>query len=158
MSEWRVFIAELRGPRSDAAVPDDEFDELGDPEAIADRTIPKGVEVYEIDGPFFFGAAEKFKDTLAEVFAKPKVLIIRMRRVPAIDSTGLNVLRDLVNRTRKDRTLVILAEPQEQPRNAIRRSGLLDEIGPENVCPSIDLALATAQQYLTERRPATPRD
>src|SRR4030095_9847444 len=119
MSEWRVFIAELRGPRSDAAVLlatfaltlvvdltvgigvgvvlacflfmrrmsevsgvrkvsedlDDEFDELGDPEAIADRTIPKGVEVYEIDGPFFFGAAEKFKDTLAEVFGKPKVLI-----------------------------------------------------------------------------------
>jgi SulP family sulfate permease len=200
MSEWRVFIAELRGPRSDAAVllatfaltlvvdltvgigvgvvlacflfmrrmsevsgvrkvsedlddEIDELDELGDPDAIADRTIPKGVEVYEIDGPFFFGAAEKFKDTLAEVFGKPKVLIIRMRRVPAIDSTGLNVLRDLVNRTRKDRTLVILAEPQEQPRNAIRRSGLLDEIGSENVCPSIDLALATAQQYLAERRP-----
>ena len=200
MSEWRVFVAELRGPRSDAAVLlstfaltlvvdltvgigvgvilacflfmrrmsevsevrkltedlEEDFDELSDPEGIAGRTIPKGVEVYEIDGPFFFGAAEKFKDTLAEVFGKPKVLIIRMRRVPAIDSTGLNVLRDLVHRTRKDRTLVILAEPQEQPRSAIRRSGLLDEIGPEHVCPSIDLALATAQQYLVARRPSTP--
>jgi len=58
-----------------------------------------------------------------------------------------------VHRTRKDRTLVILAEPQEQPRNAMRRSGLLDEIGADNVCPSIDLALASAQQYLGERRP-----
>ena len=188
MSEWRVFVAELRGPRSDAAVLlatfaltlivdltvgigvgvvlacflfmrrmsevaevrkvsedlEEEFDELTDPDAIATRAIPKGVEVYEIHGPFFFGAAEKFKDTLAEVFGKPKVLIIRMRHVPAIDSTGLNVLRDLIHRTRKDGTLVILSEPLEQPRNAIRRSGLLDEIGTDNVCPSIDLALATA--------------
>jgi SulP family sulfate permease len=143
-------VAEVRKVSEDL---DQDFDELGDSEAIAGRSIPKGVEVYEIDGPFFFGAAEKFKDTLAEVFGKPKVLIIRMRRVPAIDSTGLNVLRDLVHRTRKDRTLVILCELQEQPRSAIRRSGLLDEIGPDNVCPSIDLALATAQQYLLRRSP-----
>jgi SulP family sulfate permease len=195
MSEWRVFVAELRGPRSDAAVLlatfaltlivdltvgigvgvvlacflfmrrmsevsevrkvsedlEQDFDELTDPDAIAARVIPKGVEVYEIDGPFFFGAAEKFKDTLAEVFGKPKVLIIRMRHVPAIDSTGLNVLRDLIHRTRKDRTLVILAEPLEQPRNALRRSGLIDEIGADNVCPSIDLALATAQHHIGVR-------
>jgi SulP family sulfate permease len=199
MSEWRVFMAEMRGPRSDAAVLlttffltlvvdltvgisvgmvlasflfmrrmaevtdvrhvggdlDDEADEL-DPGAIETRTIPKGVEVYEIDGPFFFGAAEKFKDTLAEVFGKPKVLIIRMRHVPAIDSTGLNVLRDLVRRTRHDRTLVLLAELQEQPLAAIRRSGLLAEIGPESVLGTIDLALAVAQQFLLNRRPTPP--
>jgi SulP family sulfate permease len=135
---------------------DDESDELSDPDTILTRTIPEGVEVYEIDGPFFFGAAEKFKDTLAEVFGKPKVLIIRMRRVPAIDSTGLNVLRDLVRRTRHDRTLVLLAELQEQPLAAVRRSGLLAEIGPESVLGTIDLALAVAQQFLLNRRPTPP--
>ena len=63
----------------------------------------EGVEVYEINGPFFFGAAEKFKDTLAEVSRKPKVLIIRMRNVPAIDSTAIHALQDLIRRTRRDR-------------------------------------------------------
>lgn len=200
MSEWRVFVAELRGPRSDAAVllttfaltlivdltvgigvgmvlasflfmrrmsevtdvrhvteeVEEEWDEMADPEAIWSRSVPKGVEVYEIDGPFFFGAAEKFKDTLAEVFRKPKVLIIRMRRVPAIDSTGLNVLRDMIHRTRHDRTLVVVSELQNQPLAAIRRSGLLEEIGHDNVCASIDLALATAQHHLIARQPTPP--
>jgi len=134
---------------------DDEGED--DPDRVALRRIPKGIEVYEIDGPFFFGAAEKFKDVLAEVFRKPKVLIIRMRHVPAIDSTGLNVLRDLVRRTRHDRTLVLISELQHQPLVAMRRSGLLDEIGQDNVVGTIDLALAFAQQHLTGR-PQTPID
>jgi len=201
MSEWRVFVAELRGPRSDAAVLlttffltlivdltvgigvgmvlasflfmrrmsevtdvrhiteeiDDEADDLEDAEQIATRLVPAGIEVYEVDGPFFFGAAEKFKDVLAEVFRKPKVLIIRMRRVPAIDSTGLNVLRDLVRRTRHDRTLVLISEVQNQPLTAMRRSGLLDEIGQDHVLGTIDLALAVGQQHLAGR-PPTPAD
>jgi SulP family sulfate permease len=199
MSEWRVFVAELRGPRSDAAVLlttffltllidltvgigvgmvlasfmfmrrmsevtdvrhitddlDEEGDELEDADRISSRDVPAGIEVYEIDGPFFFGAAEKFKDVLAEVFRKPKVLIIRLRHVPAIDSTGLNVLRDLIRRTRHDRTLVLISELQSQPLLAMRRSGLLDEIGQDNVVGTIDLALAIGQQYLAGR-PSTP--
>lgn len=199
MSEWRVFVAELRGPRSDAAVLlttffltllidltvgigvgmvlasfmfmrrmsevtdvrhitedlDEEGDELEDVDQISSRAVPAGIEVYEIDGPFFFGAAEKFKDVLAEVFRKPRVLIIRMRHVPAIDSTGLNVLRDLIRRTRHDRTLVLISELQNQPLLAMRRSGLLDEIGQDNVVGTIDLALAIGQQYLAGR-PPTP--
>jgi len=135
----------------------DDSDELEEVDQISTRSVPPGIEVYEIDGPFFFGAAEKFKDVLAEVFRKPKVLIIRMRHVPAIDSTGLNVLRDLVRRTRHDRTLVLISELQHQPLVAMRRSGLLDEIGQDNVVGTIDLALAFAQQHLTGR-PQTPID
>jgi len=112
--------------------------------AIYRRAVPRGVEVYEINGPFFFGAAEKFKDTLAEVSRKPKVLIIRMRNVPAIDSTALHALRDLVRRTRKDKTVVLLCDVQEQPRLALERSELLDEIGAECVFQNIDQALAAA--------------
>ncbi|HMH56925.1 MAG TPA: SulP family inorganic anion transporter, partial [Gemmatimonadales bacterium] len=116
--------------------------------AIFRRQVPPGVEVYEINGPFFFGAAEKFKDTLAEISKKPKVLIIRMRNVPAIDSTAIHALRDLIRRTRKDRTIVLLSEVRSQPLVALGRSELLDEIGTDALCGDIDEALATARAHL----------
>jgi SulP family sulfate permease len=117
--------------------------------AIYLRQVPRGVEVYEINGPFFFGAAEKFKDTLSEVSKKPKVLIIRMRNVPAIDSTAIHALRDLIRRTRRDGTLVFLSDVQSQPLIALGRSELLDEIGEEHLFGNIDEALATARQHLS---------
>jgi sulfate permease, SulP family len=116
--------------------------------AIYRRSVPPGVEVYEINGPFFFGAAEKFKDTLSEVSKKPKVLIIRMRHVPAVDSTALHALRDLVRRTRRDRTLVLFSDIHSQPLVAMERSGLLEEIGPEYLFGNIDEALAAARKHL----------
>ena len=116
--------------------------------AIYRRQVPKGVEVYEINGPFFFGAAEKFKDTLWEVSKKPRVLIVRMRNVPAIDSTAMHALRDLVRRTKKDGTVVLLSDVQAQPRLALERSGLLDEIGQEHLCGNIDEALRRAERQV----------
>jgi SulP family sulfate permease len=116
--------------------------------AIYRRHIPPGVEVYEINGPFFFGAAEKFKDTLGEVSRKPKVLIIRMRHVPAIDSTAMHALRDLVRRTRKDGTVVYFSDIQPQPLAALKQSELLEEIGEGNLFPDVDQALAAARTQL----------
>ena len=125
--------------------------------AIYRRRVPPGVEVYEINGPFFFGAAEKFKDTLAEVSKKPKVLIVRMRNVPAIDSTAMHALRDLIRRTRKDGTLVLLADVQPQPRLALEHSEVLAEIGEAALCPDIDAALALAGRHLNlPPEPAEP--
>src|SRR5688572_12145189 len=112
--------------------------------AIYRRNIPPGVEVYEINGPFFFGAAEKFKDTLSEVSKKPKVLIIRMRHVPAIDSTAMHALRDLVRRTRRDGTAVFFSDVHTQPLVALERAGMLEEIGKEHFFGNIDEALAAA--------------
>jgi SulP family sulfate permease len=121
-------------------------------EELLDRTgIPDGVEVYEIDGPFFFGAAAAFKDTLARVAGKPKVLIIRMRRVPALDSTGMHALTDVVHRTRGDGTVVILSDVHMQPLLALSGTRALTEIGEENVVGSLDLALARAGQILAGR-------
>ena len=117
--------------------------------AIYRRNVPKGVEVYEINGPFFFGAAEKFKDTLSQVSRKPKVLIVRMRNVPAIDSTAMHALRDLVRRTRRDGTRILLSDVQSQPRIALERSGLLAEIGQEHLCGGIDEALELASRLLS---------
>ena len=119
-----------------------------DPNAVRRRTVPDGVEVYEITGPFFFGAAEMFKDRIARIAGKPKVLILRMRHVPAIDSTGLHALRDLVRRSRREGTLVVLADVHSQPVVALERSGFLYEIGEENVTGNIDDGLNRAREHL----------
>ena len=130
---------------------DDEGDETGR-DALLDRaSIPEGVEVYEINGPFFFGAATTFKDTLARVAGKPKVLIVRMRHVPALDSTGMHALADVVHRTRRDGTAVILSDVQIQPLVALTGSRILQEIGESNVVGSLDVALARAREIVGVR-------
>jgi SulP family sulfate permease len=126
--------------------PPDDFE--GDPNAVRRRQVPPGVEVYEISGPFFFGAAETFKDRLSQVAGKPRVLILRMRHVPAIDSTGLNALRDLVRRCRKEGTYVLLSDVHAQPVVALERSGLYADLGEPNVTGNIDDALNQARRHL----------
>jgi SulP family sulfate permease len=129
---------------------DDEPGDLyaSDANAVMRRSIPPGVVVYEIDGPFFFGAAEKFKDTLGQIGKNPKVLIVRMRDVPAIDSTGLHALGDLVRRTRGDGTLILLSDVHAQPMMALGRSELLDELGDDHIFGNIDDALNRAREHL----------
>ena len=126
--------------------PVDDFER--DPNAVLRRVIPQGVQVYEITGPFFFGAAEMFKDRVGRIAGKPKVLIIRLRHVPAIDSTGLHALRELIHRSRQEGILVILSDVHAQPVVALERSGLYDELGEENIHGNIDDALNRARQYL----------
>jgi SulP family sulfate permease len=111
-------------------------------------SVPAGVEIYEINGPFFFGAAEKFKDTMATIAKPPRVLILRMRDVLTMDSTGMHALRDLIRRTRRDRTVVLLSEVRSQPLMAMGRSRLLDEIGDDNLCGSVEEALGRARAHL----------
>lgn len=135
--------------------PVDDFEH--DPNAVRNRVIPEGVQVYEITGPFFFGAAEMFKDRVGRIAGKPKVLVIRLRHVPAMDSTGLHALRDLIHRSRREGTLVILSDVHAQPIVALERSGLLDELGEDNIHGNIDDALNRARQHLglpTVERPA----
>ncbi len=136
---------------------DDEGDLYStDANAVRRRAIPAGVEVYEINGPFFFGAAEQFKDTLGRVARKPKVLIIRMRNVPAIDSTGIRALADVTRRTRKDGTLVLLSDVHAQPLVALGRSDLLDEIGDDNIFGNLDDALNRARAEVGEQPQPPP--
>lgn len=119
-----------------------------DPDSVRSRRIPSGVVVYEINGPFFFGAAETFKDTLARTQGKPRVLILRMRNVPAIDATGLHALGDVVRRSAKDKTLVLLSDVHAQPLIALGRSELLDEIGDDQIFGNVDDALNRARREL----------
>jgi sulfate permease, SulP family len=106
--------------------------------------IPPGVTVFEINGPFFFGAVEAFRETLDHLVEQPKVLIIRMHGVHALDSTGIHVLRDVVRRTRRAGSTVLLSDVHTQPLAALKMSGALDEIGTEAVFPEITDALLRA--------------
>ncbi|HKY98478.1 MAG TPA: sulfate permease [Gemmatimonadaceae bacterium] len=128
-------------------------DESEDADAVGKRRIPAGVEVYEINGPFFFGAAERFKDTLARIARKPRVLIIRMRDVLALDSTGMHALKDVVHRSRKDGTLVLLSDVHMQPLTALTGSPTLTEIGEENLFGDLDQALERARRFVEDESP-----
>ncbi|HZS03844.1 MAG TPA: sulfate permease [Blastocatellia bacterium] len=118
------------------------------PRSIAKRKVPPGVEVFEVYGSLFFGAIERFKDSMRRVEKNPRVLIIRMRQVPAIDATGLQVLEDLLARTRREGGTLMLTGVAEQPLDAMRRSGFLDRIGRENIMDNIDTALARSRELL----------
>ncbi|HEV8124774.1 MAG TPA: SulP family inorganic anion transporter [Gemmatimonadales bacterium] len=136
---------------------DEAGDDVSDPNAVGRRRVPAGVEVYEVDGPFFFGAAEQFKETLSQVASRPKVLILRLRGVPVIDSTGLHALKDVVLRSRREGTLVLLSDVHAQPMAVLARSALLDQIGENHLLGNLDDALNVAREYLglpTEERPA----
>jgi SulP family sulfate permease len=124
-----------------------EEDGAGEPRLRGD-VVPGGVEVYAIDGPFFFGAAEKFRETMGTLKSPPKVLVMELSRVPVIDSTGLHAFRSVVRRAHREGTLVILSGVHEQPRVAFGRTGLLDEVGEENLCGELAEALAAAREHL----------
>lgn len=110
--------------------------------------VPAGVQIYEINGPFFFGAAQTFREQVETTLGTPRVLILRMRNVPVIDSSGLHALGQVVRGSRKDGVLVILSGVQPQPREAIARSHLMEALGAANVCDDIDAALARARQHV----------
>jgi SulP family sulfate permease len=137
---------------------DEDGEDEGDPNAVRRRTVPKGVEIYEINGPFFFGAAETFKETLATVAGNPRVLIIRMRSVLALDSTGMHALKEVVHRSRREKTLVLLSDVHMQPLVALTGSAVLDEIGKENLFGNLDDALNRARRHLGTPEEAAPRD
>jgi len=134
--------------------PADDFEK--DPNAVRRRVVPEGVQVYEITGPFFFGAAEMFKDRVGRIAGRPKVLILRLRHVPAIDSTGLHALREVVRRSRQEGALVILSDVHAQPVVALERSGMYDELGEDNVQGNIDDALNRARAHLGLPSAAAP--
>jgi sulfate permease, SulP family len=145
-----LFIRRMASVTNVSDVTREVEDAIGDDDLglVAKRVIPHGVEVYEINGPFFFGAAETFKETLSRIAAKPRVLIIRMRHVNAIDSTGMRALRDVVHRTRRDGTVVLLCEVQMQPLVALTGSSVLNEIGEDGLLADLDLALSRARSLV----------
>lgn len=110
----------------------------------------EGVQIYTIDGPFFFGAADKFKEVLGRISSPPRVLILDLANVPAIDSTGMAALRDVIRKAHRDRTRVILVGVHAQPMVALGRTELLDVVGDENLFGTVQEALAALQDDRAE--------
>jgi SulP family sulfate permease len=112
--------------------------------------IPAGVEVYAVNGPFFFGAAAKLEDVISEIAKPPKVFILRMKNVPAIDATGIYALERMAKRCQHQKTVLILTEIREQPLRAIVRARKLEFFGGrENLAKNLDIALERARQVLS---------
>ncbi|MCR5157585.1 MAG: STAS domain-containing protein [Prevotella sp.] len=108
-------------------------------------TIPQGVEVYEINGPYFFGAGSRFEDLMARYGGRPQVRIIRMRKVPFIDSTGLHNLENMCRMSQREGITVVLSGVNEKVEAVLRRNGFPELLGQENICNHIDLALQRAR-------------
>ncbi len=149
-----LFIRRMASVTSISLVTADlDDDNSSDEDATLDRkTVPEGVEVFEISGPFFFGAAAAFKDTISQIARKPRILVIRMRHVNALDSSGMRALTEVVRSTRKEGTLVFLAEVHMQPLVALTGSTTLDEIGHDHLFDTLDGALEAARTLVASSR------
>ena len=110
--------------------------------------IPRGIEVYEIDGPFFFGVANKFDECMKQMGDKPKVRILRMRKVPFMDSTGLHNLESFFRLSKKEGIRIVLSGVNAKVHSVLDKSGMADKIGQENICSHIDQAMKRANLLL----------
>ncbi len=195
MSEWRTFLAQIKGSKSDAAVLlstflltvvldltialqvglviasiaflrsmsyssnvkaisqnwDDSADGMDDIANFSLSPIPDGVRVFEINGPMFFGAAYKFKESLTIIDKPPKAVIVRMRQVPVIDSSGLRTIEDVFSSFKKHGTAFLMSGVQPRVSDALEGSGLMDKIGKENILPTYDDALLRSREILAAK-------
>ncbi len=120
----------------------DQLDEESDVDNINLKTVPKNTRVFEINGPMFFAASEKFLAVIDST--EEDILIIRMRNVPAVDATGILTLEKIYEKCKKDNVKLIFSHVNEQPMKAMEKSGYVEKIGKENFCVNIDAALERA--------------
>ena len=114
-------------------------------------TLPKGVEVYEINGPYFFGIATKFEEIMSQLGDRPKIRIIRMRKVPFIDSTGIHNLTNLCVMSQKENIHIILSGVNDKVHKVLERSGFYELLGEDNICGNINEAVAKAWESVGEK-------
>lgn len=113
--------------------------------------IPKEVEIFQIKGPFFFGMASKMEEAETQIGSKPQVRIIRMRRVPFMDSTGLRNLNNFLKKSRNSGIHIIFSGLQPKPYELFVKNNMLELIGEENICPDIEHALERAREYIASQ-------
>jgi SulP family sulfate permease len=119
--------------------------------SIQGKDVPEGVLVYRIEGPFFFAAAEKLEAALARHSAVPRVVIFRMRNVPAVDATGLHALEVILDKFQRKGTKLLFSGVQPQPMKVLFNAGFVDKVGLDNICANIDVALARARELVGSR-------
>jgi SulP family sulfate permease len=127
---------------------DESTETEGSQHSLIGKEVPKGVMIYRMMGAFFFGAVDKLESVLKRVNEEPEVLILRMRKVVAMDATGLNALEDLYDKLRRRNKHLVLSAPHTNPLMVMEKAGFIDRLGSENVCPHIDAALERAREIL----------
>ncbi|MGE4299488.1 MAG: SulP family inorganic anion transporter [Desulfovibrionaceae bacterium] len=132
---------------------DEDFDQE-DFKGLRPDEVPPGVEVFEIHGPFFFGAANKFSDTLSIVKEPPMLLIIRMRHILSIDATGMRAFSEMIDKLHDGGTQVMLSGVRPELHAQLQKASILTKVGPSNVFAHIDLALERARQLIATRHAA----
>ena len=148
-----LFIKRISETTQITAV-DESTETEGSQHSLVGKPIPDGVLIFRLFGAFFFGAVDKLETALNRTKQQPKVLVLRMRKVLAIDATGLNALEDLAEKLRKRGQHLVLSAPHTQPLFTMDKAGFLDRLGRANVCPHIDAALARARELVGETPPA----
>ena len=115
--------------------------------------VPERVEVYEINGPYFFGIATKFEEMMSQLsnHERPQVRIVRMRKVPFIDSTGVHNLTTLCEMSQKDNIQIVLSGVNEKVHKVLEKSGFYALLGEENICPNINVALERAKDIVEKK-------
>jgi len=142
-----LFIKRVSDTTQITAV-DESTETEGAHHSLIGKEVPQGVMVYRIFGSFFFGAADKLESSLKRLKQEPDVLILRMRKVLAMDATGLNALEDLYERLRSHNKHLVLSGPHTQPLFMMDKAGFVDRLGRENICANIDASLARAREIL----------
>ncbi|GHT08528.1 sodium-independent anion transporter [Bacteroidia bacterium] len=147
-----VLLVKRVSETSNISVIKDELNMERDAEKMADNDkliLPTGVEVYEIDGPFFFGIANKFEESMRLMNSKrPKVRIIRMRKVPFMDSTGLHNLESLYRLSHQENIQLVLSGVNDKIKAMLDKSGFANKVGKENICSNINEALERADELI----------
>lgn len=118
--------------------------------SMRDKDIPEGVVLYRMEGPFFFAAAENLDQALRASGGKPKIVIFRMRNVPAMDASGLHAFRVAVEKLHRDRVKILLTGVQPQPMKVMFESGFVGWLGEQKFCADLDEALTFARRLLTQ--------
>jgi sulfate permease, SulP family len=125
---------------SNVRISTDEFLNGGS-ETMEKLNVPKGFEVYEVSGPLFFGVAHNFKEALTNIHRQPKGLILRMRQVPFVDATGIHNLKEMLKSFLAQKITVILSGVQPDVYEPLEKAGIIEMLGPENVCSNVDAAI-----------------
>lgn len=133
---------------------DERSEEDGSEHSLEGKHVPDQVMVYRIFGAFFFGAADKLETALKRMKMEPEILILHMRRVMAMDATGLNALENLHRKLRARDRYIILSGPHTQPLIMMERAGILDAIGRENMCENLESALERAKEIMAQKKVA----
>ena len=143
-----LFLRQMEEVTHIRLITDETEDHASGSHSIRGKEIPPGVILYRIEGPLFFAAAEKLDTALRASGGKPRVVIFRMRNVPAMDASGLHAFEVAIEKLRRDHVEIFLTAVQPQPMKVMFESGLTDRIGLDHFCADIDQALAAVRQAL----------